>query len=172
MTAAVKIRILKQASYEDLTTLQKVIEAAPSYWMRISARLPGRNAAEETFKALPDGKSYVDKFVLGVFDSEGAMIGCADLIRGFPNEETAMLGLLLISEPAQKKGYGKLTYEGIERLILSWKEIRKIRIGVIGTNEVVLPFWKSLGFLETGLRRPYEENGVISENIILEKAVS
>jgi ribosomal protein S18 acetylase RimI-like enzyme len=82
-----------------------------------------------------------------------------------------MLGLLLISEAEQKKGYGKLAYEALERLALSWVGTRKVRIGVIGTNGVVLPFWKSLGFVETGIRRPYEDNGVISENIVLEKDV-
>jgi hypothetical protein len=46
-----------------------------------------------------------------------------------------------------------------------------VRIGVIGTNGLVLPFWKSLGFVETGVRRPYEDNGVISETIVLEKAI-
>lgn len=165
------IRPLKQDSPEDLKSLQKVLEAAPSYWMRISARLPEQNAAEETFKALPDGKSYDDKFVLGVFDSAGLMVGCADLIRGFPYPETAMLGLLLISEAEQKKGYGKLAYEALERLALSWAGTRKVRIGVIGTNGLVLPFWKSLGFVETGVRRPYEDNGVISENIVLERDI-
>ncbi len=125
----------------------------------------------ETFHALPEGKTFEDKFVLGVFNLEGSMVGCADLIRAYPNPETVMLGLLLITEDEQKRGYGKIAYEEIERLALSWEGTRKIRIGVIGTNGVVLPFWKSLGFAETGVRRPYDFNGVISENIVLEKSI-
>lgn len=82
-----------------------------------------------------------------------------------------MLGLLLISETEQKKGFGKLAYDAIEKIARSWSDVRKVRIGVIGTNGVVLPFWKSLGFVETGERRPYKENDVISERIVLEKTL-
>ena len=171
MEAAVKVKALKHNLPEDTASLQKILETVPSYWMRISARVPEPNAAKEVFKVLPEGKSYHDKFVLGVFNSKGLMIGCAYLIRAFPNPETAMLGLLLISEAEQKKGYGKLAYEAIEKLAFSWPGTLKIRIGVVGTNERVLPFWKSLGFVETGVRHPYENNGVTSENIVLEKEI-
>lgn len=139
--------------------------------MRISAHLPKPNAAEEMFKALPDGKSYDDKFVLGVFTSSGQMIGCADLIRAFPDGETAMLGLLLIRESRQKTGLGRLAYDVIEKIALSWPGIRKVRIGVIGINGTVLAFWRAHGFVETCARIPYAENGVVSETIVLEKAL-
>jgi hypothetical protein len=74
-----------------------------------------------------------------------------------------MLGLLVISESEEKKGYGKLAYQAIEGFVLSWKGTRKVRIGVIATNGGVLPFWRSLGFVETGARA--------SETIVLEKTV-
>lgn len=60
MRTTVELRLLKQDSPENLLSLQKVFAAAPSYWMNIMARLPEKNAAAETFKALPDGKTYDD----------------------------------------------------------------------------------------------------------------
>jgi hypothetical protein len=47
-----------------------------------------------------------------------------------------------------------------------------MRIGVVQANDIVFPFWRSLGFVETGVRRPYQDNGVTSENIVLEKTLS
>jgi len=169
--ASMAIRVLRSDSSEDLASLQRVLEAAPSYWMRVSAQLPKSSTAKKVFDALPEGKAYEDKFVLGIFDSQSKMIGCVDLIRGYPDPKTAMLGLLFIAEPAQGKGYGKQAYNAIEQLVLSWNGFQKIRIGVVATNGIALPFWKSLGFVESGTRRPHEDNGVVSETIVLEKAI-
>jgi GNAT superfamily N-acetyltransferase len=165
---SLSIRKLDRNSEVDLAQLQKVVECAPAYWLRISGKTAGPDASTATFHALPDGKTYADKFVLGIFWQD-RMIGCADIIQGFPNESTVMLGLLLLSESHQGRGLGRVAYSELETLIRSWSGIQTVRIGVIGTNDIVLPFWKSLGFVETGVRRPYQENGIVSENIILEK---
>ena len=95
-----------------------------------------------------------------------------DLLRGYPNNETAMLGLLLLKEKYQGKGLGKKSFEELLIFINSWAEINKIRISVIESNRQVLEFWHSLGFIETGVRRPYENGKVISEAIVLEKLLS
>ena len=159
---------LKQLSLADAPELQQVFKAAPAYWLRINGKPPGNLAAEETFRALPDGKSHDDKFVLGIFLGE-EIIGCADLVRGYPNPESTMLGLLLLRETHQHMGLGRASYVAIENFVQSWKQIARMRIGVIAVNDVVLPFWKKLGFVETGLRRPYHEGAVVSETIVLEK---
>jgi ribosomal protein S18 acetylase RimI-like enzyme len=83
-----------------------------------------------------------------------------------------MLGLLLISETHQKKGFGKLAYKAIEEIACAWAGVRKIRIGVVMTNKVVLPFWESIGFRETGERRPYREHGIASETVVLKNPCS
>ena len=159
---------LKQLSLAYALELQRILEAAPAYWLRITGELPGNLAAEETFRALPDGKSHDDKFVLGIFvDAE--LVGCADLVRGYPDSETAMLGLLLLRESHQHMGLGRSAYLAIENFVRSWKQITRMRIGVVAANDSVHPFWKNLGFVETGLRRPYQEGAVVSETIVLEK---
>lgn len=62
------------------------------------------------------------------------MFGCADIIRGFPNQKIAMIGLLLISENYQAKGLGRIVYELVEKFCLFWPEIERARIGVAETN--------------------------------------
>lgn len=146
------------------------MESAPAYWQIISGRVIEATGAVGAFEALPEGKTFEDKYVFGVFCEE-RMVGCVDLIRGFPNPDTAMLGLLLISETHQGRGVGKASYEAVERFVRSWGEIRKVRIGVVAVNTAAMPFWRSLGFVETGVRRPYEDNSVVSENIVFEKCL-
>ena len=156
---------------ENLNELQLVHEQAPTYSLNISGELPSSNAAAEVFSAIPENFNYDKKFVIGVW-LENELIGIMDLLRGYPNNETAMLGLLLLKEKYQGKGLGKKSFEELLIFINSWAEINKMRISVIENNRQVLEFWHSLGFIETGVRRPYENGKVISEAIVLEKLLS
>ncbi len=155
----------------QMSALQGVLEAAPDYACRVTGYPPGNADAQSTFIALPDGKTYDDKFVYGIYLNH-EMVGCADVIRGYLTEDTALIGLLLISERHQRQGIGKLAYSHLESAIRVWHGIKKIRIGVVITNDIVLPFWKSLGFVETGEVKPYRYDKLESETLILEKRIS
>jgi GNAT superfamily N-acetyltransferase len=97
------------------------------------------------------------------------MIGCIDVIRGYPRPNTATIGLLLIAEGSQRKGIGSEAYRSIEAVIRSWRTCTTARIGVVATNSQVLPFWESLGFVSTGERKTYEYGPIHSQIIILSK---
>ncbi len=127
-----------------------------------------RPDAQSTYTVLPDGKTYDDKFVFGIYLGD-EMIGCADLIRGYPNPTTALLGLLLVSEACQRRGVGKRAYELIEQFIQTWNVCDRVRIGVVRTNEQVILFWSNVGFELTGEIKPYRYAAISSETLILEK---
>lgn len=165
----VSIKLLN-GEREEMTELQRVLESAPDYSQRITGVPPGKADAQSTFSALPEGKTYEDKFVYGVYAS-GEMVGCIDLIRGYPNEPTAFLGLLMLSEHVQRQGIGAIAYQLAEKEMLAWKTCNKIRLAVVKANDIVLPFWKKQGFRETGEIKPYKYNHVISESILMEKAI-
>jgi GNAT superfamily N-acetyltransferase len=152
-----------------MSALQRVLEAAPSYAERVTGVPPGQADAQSMYSVLPPGKGYEDKFVFGIY-LEKMMIGCADLIRGYPDEQTALLGLLLMAEPYQGKGFGKSAYRAIEDYIRHWgPDWKRVRIGVVRTNEEVLPFWTKLGFLRTGEVKPYRYSNISSETLVLSK---
>jgi GNAT superfamily N-acetyltransferase len=154
--------------HKEIQDLQSVLEAAPNYSLRSTGGPVLSTAAQSLFSALPPSKDYQSKFVLGFYLNE-ELVGCADIIRGYPDAETAMIGLLLINEKYQRNGLGLQFYEDIETLCKTWPEISRARIGVIETNAEVLPFWKKLGFKETGHRVPFEHGSVKCDNIVLEK---
>lgn len=131
---------------------------------------PTSTSAQSLFSALPPDKNYEDKFVLGLY-LDPHMVGCADIIRGYPQPDTAMIGCPLLSEKHQHQGLGKSSLALTEKLCLSWPEIHKARIGVVTDNAIVLPFWKKMGFMDTGIRRPYEHGSVRCEVVVLEKVL-
>jgi GNAT superfamily N-acetyltransferase len=153
---------------EEMRELQRVLEEAPTYAQRITGLPPGEADAQSTYSALPEGKSYEDKFVFGIFRGI-EMVGCADLIRGYPRPATAMLGLLLVSERHQHQGIGRLAYGLLEQFVQGLGICDRIRIGVVRSNKHVIPFWTQLGFAATGELRPYRYASVSSEIVVFEK---
>ena len=163
-----KLRLLR-GEREEMSELQRVLEGAPQYAERITGAPPGAADAQSTYSVLPEGKGYEDKFVYGIYAAE-EMVGCADVIRGWPRPDTAHIGLLLIAEHHQRRGHGRTAYREIEREARAWG-VKRMRIGVVRTNEDVLPFWKKLGFTPTGEVKPYRYGPVVSEVLILEKGI-
>jgi GNAT superfamily N-acetyltransferase len=128
----------------EMAALQRVLEAAPAYFQAVTGAPPGRAAAQSTFTALPPDKTYGDKFVWGLYAGE-SMIGCADVIRGYPVREKAVIGLLLLAEPWQRHGLGR-AFAAL----------------------VALTFWRRLGYRETGEVKP-PQPGIVADVHVFEK---
>lgn len=165
----IAIRAL-EGELNEMSELQRVVESAAGYYERVTGVPPGPAEAQSIYTVLPEGKDYADKFVLGVFEGE-AMVGCADLIRGYPVRATATLGLLLIAESRQRRGIGARALRLIERLALEWG-CERMRIGVVRSNDQAMPFWLHQGFEPTGERRAWHQGCVASEVVLLEKSLS
>lgn len=153
-----------------MAELQQVLEAAPTYAQAVTGSSAGHADAQSIYTMLPEGKSYKDKFVFGVYQGE-SMVGCIDLIRGFPEPRTAHVGLLLIAEPYQAQGIGKAAYRLVESEVRAWSTCHTVRLGVVRTNIAVLPFWEGQGFVQTGEVKPYRYRTVASEVLVLAKAL-
>ena len=152
----------------EMAALQCVFEAAPAYFRTVIGGPPGNAEAQSTFTALPPEKGYDDKFVWGLYSGE-AMIGCADVIRGYPVRESAVIGLLLVAEDWQRRGIGRAFAALVESRIASWPEIVRFRIGVVASNRRALAFWRKLGYRETGEIKTNPD--FLREVIVLEKPV-
>lgn len=160
MSKNVTLRQL-EGNDDDMGALQRVLESAPTFAERHTGAPPGAADAQSTYSILPEGKSYDDKFVIGVF-LRGEMVGCIDIIRGYPTENVANLGLLLVAEPYQRAGIGRLAYAQLEQIVQAWGSCDRVRLGVTLKNSEVIAFWRKLGFSETGEERPYTYGSVQS----------
>jgi len=161
------VRLLEGA-YSEMAELQRVIEEAPTYAQLVTGVPPGPADAQSTYTILPEGKSYEDKFVFGIYRGT-EMVGCADVMRGYPDAATAYLGLLLVSERHQRQGIGRRAFEWLEEFVRGWGTCDRIRVAVVRTNEGVMPFWRRLGFEPTGEVNAYRYGSVLSESVIFEK---
>lgn len=161
--SGLEYHILKSANDTDVANLQMLLESAQSYSWLVQGAPTCNTAALDLLLELPPDKTEADKFVFGIF-SDGMLIGCVDVVRGFPFIEAAYIGLLLFSEPKQGRGYGKLAFEDIRLLVVSW-HCHTIRLCAISTNQNAIAFWKRRGFVEI-YRKTIEQ--YIGEAIVME----
>ncbi len=150
----------------EMASLQGVLDAAPAYAERVTGQPPGAADAQSLFSILPDGVDYSSKFVWAVMH-DATMVGCIDVIRGWPAADTALVGLLLISEPYVRRGLGTAAFQAMQTEVGGWPEIRRLRAAVVETNADVLVFWAGLGFRETGETKPYRYDKLVSRTRIL-----
>lgn len=142
-----------------MQALQRVLAAAPAYFECVSGGPPGPAEAQSLFSVLPPDKGYEDKFVWGLYSGPD-MIGCADVIRGYPAADKAVIGLLLLAEPWQGRGLGRAFASLVEQAIAGWGTIARLRIGVALANPRALRFWQRLGYVETGEVKRAEPGGI------------
>ncbi len=154
----------------EMDALQQVLEGSAEYLYRITGHPPGSADAQSLYSILPEGKSYDDKFVYGIYLEE-QMVGCADVIRDYPKACIALLGLLLGEESDQGKGIEMIAYGLLEQEIRKWVEVTRIQVQVVRTNEQAVPFWRGAGLEETAEVKPYRSDKWVTEALILEKAL-
>jgi diamine N-acetyltransferase len=152
-----------EADVSDLFTLLKQAEA---YSILVEGVLPSIEDAHENLSELPPGKTSADKCFYGIWQAE-CLIGCAELIRGYPEPDIAYLGLLLFADSSQGKGHGVQALNHLFRLARDWGCAR-MRLGVIATNVRGLSFWKREGFGEI-YRKSVE--GFTGEVIVMQKEI-
>ncbi len=152
-----------------MASLQRILEAAPTYTELVTGHPPAAADAKSLFSALPSGMTYDSKYLYGFMTDVPQMVGCADVIRGWPASDTALLGVLLLDGAHQGRGVGTSGYQQIEAKVRQWPEIDVMRVAVVHSDAAVLPFWRQVGFAETGEIKPYVYDTLTSESIILAK---
>ena len=154
----------------EFEELQRAFDAAPDYVRRVTGRGPTGGEARELWELIPSGFPRYAK-QLFILRSGTRVIGCLDLLLGYPGDGRAFLGLLLLSEESRGRGLGRAAYESCERMLRS-HGIERVRLGVLATNLSVAPFWELLGFEQTGETASYTRGAFQSEVVLFEKSIA
>jgi RimJ/RimL family protein N-acetyltransferase len=159
-------RLLSRDSTCDATLILSVFMQAAAYTQLVEGRAPSGLDVDDFFEGLPQGKTAVDKFAIGLF-VDNDIVGCADVIRAHPDSACAFIGLLLFAEAHQGRGYGKAALCLIDAMARGWGCTRT-RLAVVSTNPRALAFWQREGF-ETLYRVNNER--FVGELIVMERAL-
>ena len=116
-------------------------------------------------KALPEGKSFEDKFYIGFFEKD-SLIAIMDFILSFPEKDTIFIGLFMMDSKESGKGKGSAI---IQEVLMAWKraDYKKVRLAYMKGNMQSRCFWRKCGFTETGVEKENEHGiAVIMEKIL------
>lgn len=148
----VNLSLKNDYKIESLTSdLLKIVEVlnekCSDYYILHEGVLPSKKEALEIFGALPPGKNYQDKFVLGIFNDRDELKGIIDIVKNFPVNGEWMLGLLLIEPEERGNGLGKLVHEALVQWGITLGA-KSFQIVVIEDNYNGRKFWSDLGYIK------------------------
>ncbi len=143
--------------------LQAFYEGCADYVELVTGQPPGPNEAAELLASLPRGKTQEDKFVIGLFDAPGHMVGVLDVVRDYPRPAEWFLGLLMFGPSWRGRGLGERVYRRLEEWVRACGG-KAIHLIVQEQNPGALRFWQRMGFVVQGMGK--QQLGV-RENVYL-----
>jgi GNAT superfamily N-acetyltransferase len=135
---------------ERKAELQAFYESCRDYFELVTGQPPGPDEAGELLRALPRGKTQEDKFVIGLFDAPGHLVGVLDVIRAYPREQEWYLGLLLFEPRLRGNRLGERVFRRLEDWIRAQGGIA-VHLVVEEVNPGALRFWQRMGFAVQGM---------------------
>ena len=130
--------------------LQAFYDECRDYFELSTGAPPGPDEAENLIRSVPRGKTADDKFVIGLFDAPGHVVGVLDVIRDHPQPRHWFLGLLLFGPSSRGHRLGERVYRRLEEWI-GVQDGREVHLIVQEQNPAAIRFWKRMGFEVRGM---------------------
>ncbi|HEX8436067.1 GNAT family N-acetyltransferase [Archangium sp.] len=139
-----------QLGAEDVPALRRLLERSHVF-MTLAFDVLEPDAAEQLLEGLPPGKAPEDKFALGLYaDGKTELVGVLDAVRGFPEDDEWIIGMLLIDPDRRRAGLGARFVSAFEQWVRG-QGAAGIRLVVQEQNPDALRFWMREGYVVTGL---------------------
>ena len=125
---------VRQLDRHDIQDVQALLDADSHYARRVTGTAAPPHAAAELLTARPPGLPATHKAVLGAYDDTGVLVAVVDVLRGWPDDHTAHIGLLQTHSAHQGRGIGRRTHELLLEWVARWPEVRRMRATIVATN--------------------------------------
>ena len=132
---------------EDLPALLALCESNPAYYELYGERPTLENLAQ-ALRELPPGCRADQKVFLGFF-AQGKLVAVMDIVRGYPDERAAYVGLLMVDGAWHGCGIGSQVVRDELRRLRA-KGFSRVRLAYIQGNEPAQTFWAKLCFEPAG----------------------
>jgi ribosomal protein S18 acetylase RimI-like enzyme len=136
---------VRKLKLEDIEALQKLFEKCSDYAWIVEGEGVSPNAAQDVFTSLPPGRSLNDKYLYGVIDRQGEMVGMLEGMRNYPDDKTWWVGLLLLAPKVRGCAIGRKLISGFFAHVHA-EGGENIMLGVVEENNRAYHFWQQMGF--------------------------
>jgi ribosomal protein S18 acetylase RimI-like enzyme len=130
---------------EHVEPLQRLFDQCADYTMLVDGEDVSPTAAQEIFQEVPAGRSPRDKFLYGILDQKGDMVGLLEGIIHYPDDMDWWIGLLMLAPRVRGHGLGRKIIEGFSEYV-RLNQGKSIMLGVVEENQKAYHFWQQSGF--------------------------
>jgi ribosomal protein S18 acetylase RimI-like enzyme len=152
---AVKSIVLRKATHRDASLIHQLYLETPQYFDIISIPIPTLSEVMRELEAAEnDPRRHTELITLassrqetpGIHDPESGrmVIGYLDYKVHYPEENEAMVNLLLIHSRFQSHGYGRACVSLLESRLKG--KVRRVLASIYGQNARAERFWGALGY--------------------------
>jgi len=138
---------VRQISEEDIGDIYNVCKENSTYYAYMKSK-PTIENVKEDMTVLPPGKTMEDKFFVGFYEKD-QLIAIMDLIAGYPNNNTAFIGLFMMNKNYQGIGIGSKIIEEV-LYFLKIEGYIYTRLGYVKGNLQSETFWTKNKFISIG----------------------
>lgn len=138
---------------EQTAALQTFFEQCADYTMLVEGEGVSPDAAQDTFVDLPPGKTLEDKFLYGVMDQAGVIIGVLEGMRHYPQDGIWWIGLFMLAPRVRGKGLGQTILDAFAEHVRAAGG-DAIMLGVVEENQSGYRFWGQQGFEDVRQTEP------------------
>lgn len=142
----------------DVEAILRLYSGNPQFFEAMSSPAT-RESVLGDLTAPPPGKTSEDKHFLGFYDGE-TLIAVMDWVDGYPDRQTAFIGLFMVEAAFQGRGVGSvIVRDGLEKMARAG--FKRVRLGYVETNGQSEAFWRKNGFAPTGERVEREKYTIV-----------
>lgn len=167
---------VRKLSEKDAGEVYDLCRTNPVYYEHMKEE-PSVQGIAADMSALPPGSRPENKFFVGYYEKEDlagnasdSLIAVLDLIVAWPNEDTALIGWLMLHKSRQRKGIASRIAAELSEYLKA-RGFSRIRLGYVKGNEESRRFWEKNGFLPTGEESEREQYTVVVMQKELQKSL-
>ena len=139
---------VKKITEADISPVYRLAKSNTRYYEYLGT-IPTRESLTEVISELPDGVNPTCKHFVGFYSDDDVLVAVMDLITGYPENDDAFIGWLMVDGAMQGRGVGSGIFADV-RAAMKAAGYDYLSLGCIESNEEAIAFWKGQGFRETG----------------------
>ncbi len=155
LSGTYRVRALHE---QDIPEIYALFKGNPLYFEHMHSS-PSTGRILEDLRALPPGRTPEDKYYIGFFHAD-ELIAVMDLIGGYPDERTALIGFFMLKQELHGQGIaGAIISDTLKHLKACGYSVA--RLGYVKGNSQSERFWLRNGFTPTGRENRTEDYTIV-----------
>ena len=149
---------VRRITENDITDVYRLCKANKHFY-RYLGHIATKESLTEVISNVDSAKDS-GKLFIGFYDDD-KLIAIADLIIGYPEDNSAFIGWYVVDALMQRQGIGSQIFADI-RANLKTIGIDHVELGCVKENETAVNFWKGLGFTSANDEKQVGKHTVVT----------